>query len=38
MKVIGCGLENIRQLFLMEAAFIDWQGDDRNLLSLIAVW
>lgn len=36
MKVIGCGLKNIRQLFLMEAAFIGLAGGMiGNLLSLI---
>ena len=35
MKVIGCGLKNIRQLFLMEAAFIGLAGGIiGNLLSL----
>ena len=35
MKVIGCGLKNIRQLFLMEAAFIGLAGGViGNLLSL----
>lgn len=35
MKVIGCGLKNIRQLFLMEAAFIGLAGGMiGNLLSL----
>ena len=36
MKVIGCGLKNIRQLFLMEAAFIGLAGGViGNLLSLV---
>ena len=35
MKVIGCGLKNIRQLFLMEAAYIGLAGGViGNLLSL----
>ena len=36
MKVIGCGLGNIRQMFLLEAAFIGFIGGVvGNLLSLI---
>ena len=35
MKVIGCGLKNIRQLFLLEAAFIGLAGGIiGNILSL----
>ena len=36
MKVIGCSLKNIRQLFLLEAAFIGFIGGIAgNVLSLI---
>lgn len=36
MKVIGCGLKNIRQMFLLEAAFIGLAGGIiGNILSLI---
>lgn len=36
MKVIGCSLKNIRQLFLLEAAFIGFLGGVAgNILSLI---
>ena len=36
MKVIGCSLKNIRQLFLLEAAFIGFVGGIAgNILSLI---
>lgn len=36
MKVIGCGLKNIRQMFLLEAAFIGLTGGViGNILSLI---
>ena len=36
MKVIGCSLKNIRQLFLLEAAFIGFIGGVAgNVLSLI---
>ena len=36
MKVIGCGLKNIRQLFLLEAAFIGFIGGlAGNILSLL---
>lgn len=36
MKVIGCGLKNIRQMFLLEAAFIGLAGGViGNILSLI---
>lgn len=36
MKVIGCGLKNIRQMFLMEAAFIGLTGGIiGNILSIL---
>ena len=36
MKVIGCGLKNIRQMFLLEAAFIGLAGGIiGNVLSLV---
>ena len=36
MKVIGCSLKNIRQMFLLEAAFIGFVGGAAgNILSLI---
>ena len=36
MKVIGCGLKNIRQMFLLEAAFIGLAGGIiGNILSFI---
>ena len=36
MKVIGCSLKNIRQMFLLEAAFIGFAGGAAgNILSLI---
>ncbi len=36
MKVIGCGLKNIRQMFLLEAGFIGFMGGIvGNLLSLL---
>ena len=36
MKVIGCSLKNIRQMFLLEAAFIGFVGGEAgNIMSLI---